>query len=1632
VADPSSGGGGGGGGRGSGFEAALGELNIDLGFRLKGLESVMRGLKKFADDTGSAIRGANAAAASSAMDVEKRARTFRLSQRPLTFQESGIRRASEQVKEFTAQIERLRASGMQGSGGLNQVSQAFTQLQGTMKQGVLGTVDAQRAIDRFNVTLNEQKRRLQDLKAAGQAGFPQFRQDAGLEQARRQLLDISDLARRLGQPTSARQGMVKELAVAYGQVAAQAKKGAGDQAAFQAALDRFANTARKAKSDLADIRGELVPARQFQTVTGFQRQIETLQAQSQRTIPRDLPASAAAAPAASNVRASLQAAADATRNLEAMQKAGTVTAMQFAQAQEAVRNSLNQARIGLADVRSKLSGVGHDTDDFTQAMRRLAETVVLATGPLSGVGSRILTFAALVNRTGPAIATLVASLAGLGVAFYASSKQAVQSAVQMQTIWGMMRAGVDTNEQATQSFTMVRDTALKMGVSFIEAAQGYAKLATAARGTSLEGAKTQRLFEGLVDAGVAMRLSDIQLEGSFRAVQQMMSKSVVQSEELVGQLGEQLPGAIRLAASSMGMTTQAFLRATKAGQIMAVDLLPKLADSLVDTFGGEAEKASHQLLADMTRLSTASSIFFESFGRTTGITTAFQKAVEGLGATLAFAATHMNDVIGAAGGLVAVLAILAGGRTITALMAVFNSFKSILSIFNPLTAGIATFATGGTTGILRLVGALAAGAASFFLLSRATRDASAAQDELTGRVDDYIKLSNAQRANHPEIGQSLNQQVAAQIQAYDTLIKSAEKRRDDMRKQAASFATEHPFLSAMAPGALLGRESGMTGMNSDLQKQIASEEEAIAKMKQLQSDAARLKLTAPIPALALATTTKDFDNFLNKVRDLNREYQKNQSIVNSGKQLTMPDIVDDEAVKKADELLAMIAPGGDYVQGLIAIRKEIDPTASNMREWLIDFVKNAGTAEQAAKTLKDAVTETARAASAAMTKTSADMLKASADLADMQRTNQARAASLNIPGSRYAQEREEELRIEREFADKLQAIHDRAEAARKGGLAAGTGNMGGFGAGGDIVAAARVRDEQMRALDLQRAAARQETERQGASQAAAAQEEAAMRRATSEAQKRVIAMRTINRESEELRVSLRSQISDEKVINDIVEKTRSAKIEQMNADIADQERQRSKVLGDVKHQIEQQQQLVAAMQTRSPSAVKAVEDQQQVADAVQQLKDSLLGAKASQADINKLTAQYRDLLNESARIRKEMADQDLIKDANKDIDQLKRMNAALQQGPKAVSDLNKQLSREDSLKKFIDRLKEVTTVGNPANQNSAPLALPPVQESKIQQQVQQTQQAFQQALKPPSLPQEYVEALNAAVNASSKLGDTSTTDAAAKSTADLAGSSQELLDSFGKLTPEMQALVVQYAKLTDANELQQKQFDQTKALNDAMAQSFTRSFDTIGDAITTAFVSGQRDAVDWGGTLKGVLASLMQDFLRFSAINPLENVLFGQNLPVATGGILGRGLMGLFGMGGAAAGGTPGATNLPAAPTSYASGGVTSGILRGPGFRIGEQRKKEGVFPLVRTSGGDLGVRAIIGPSYAPRGGDTVFQVIDMRGKGAPVETRTSMQGGKKVTQAFIRDGVGSAVRDGSLDQSLANEYGIRRRLRTR
>lgn len=65
---------------------------------------------------------------------------------------------------------------------------------------------------------------------------------------------------------------------------------------------------------------------------------------------------------------------------------------------------------------------------------------------------------------------------------------------------------------------------------------------------------------------------------------QMISKGTVQSEELKGQLGERLPSAFNLAAKAMGVNTQQLGKMLENGEVLATDLLPRLALELNKTF----------------------------------------------------------------------------------------------------------------------------------------------------------------------------------------------------------------------------------------------------------------------------------------------------------------------------------------------------------------------------------------------------------------------------------------------------------------------------------------------------------------------------------------------------------------------------------------------------------------------------------------------------------------------------------------------------------------------------------------------------------------------------------------------------------------------------------------------------------------------------------------------------------------------------------------------------------------------------------------------------------------------------------------------------------------------------------------
>lgn len=145
----------------------------------------------------------------------------------------------------------------------------------------------------------------------------------------------------------------------------------------------------------------------------------------------------------------------------------------------------------------------------------------------------------------------------------------------------------------------------QLGLELIGTSKAYAKLQAAAKGTSLEGESTRDIFQAVASAGAVMGLSADEQAGALLAISQMMSKGVVASEELKGQLGERLPGAFQTAARAMGVTTAELQKMLEAGQVIAADFLPKFAAALQESVNGSLPAAEASARAQLQRLENA-------------------------------------------------------------------------------------------------------------------------------------------------------------------------------------------------------------------------------------------------------------------------------------------------------------------------------------------------------------------------------------------------------------------------------------------------------------------------------------------------------------------------------------------------------------------------------------------------------------------------------------------------------------------------------------------------------------------------------------------------------------------------------------------------------------------------------------------------------------------------------------------------------------------------------------------------------------------------------------------------------------------------------------------------------------------
>jgi len=203
--------------------------------------------------------------------------------------------------------------------------------------------------------------------------------------------------------------------------------------------------------------------------------------------------------------------------------------------------------------------------------------------------------------------------------FFRFGKEVVQTGVRFEALQNAMHAVTGSSKAANTELTFISDTAHDLGLNIRALEDSFKTLAAASMKTKLEGEGARDVFYAVAEASTAMQLTATQSHAALYALQQMMSKGRVQTEELRRQLGEQLPGAFQMAAEAMGMTTLELNKMLELGRVVSEDFLPKFAKVLHERFAKAAIRNAELSRGAFNRLFNA----IEQFKRAlagTGVT----------------------------------------------------------------------------------------------------------------------------------------------------------------------------------------------------------------------------------------------------------------------------------------------------------------------------------------------------------------------------------------------------------------------------------------------------------------------------------------------------------------------------------------------------------------------------------------------------------------------------------------------------------------------------------------------------------------------------------------------------------------------------------------------------------------------------------------------------------------------------------------------------------------------------------------------------------------------------------------------------------------------------------------------------
>lgn len=208
-----------------------------------------------------------------------------------------------------------------------------------------------------------------------------------------------------------------------------------------------------------------------------------------------------------------------------------------------------------------------------------------------------------------------------GLAFLMDFPAQVGSAVAaLQSFNNTLSAITPNAEAAAQANDFILGVVDKYNVPLQSARDGFTKLYASMSPAGFSGEDIEELFLGVSQAAATFGMSADKVDRVNYAFAQMASKGQIMSEELKGQLGDVLPGAMGIFAEAAGLegpdAIQQFSKALEDGAFKGENmnkLLKNVAIILQEEFGPGAEGAARTFQGLTNRMRTSMKLLYESF-----------------------------------------------------------------------------------------------------------------------------------------------------------------------------------------------------------------------------------------------------------------------------------------------------------------------------------------------------------------------------------------------------------------------------------------------------------------------------------------------------------------------------------------------------------------------------------------------------------------------------------------------------------------------------------------------------------------------------------------------------------------------------------------------------------------------------------------------------------------------------------------------------------------------------------------------------------------------------------------------------------------------------------------------------------